>query len=182
MRDAEATRRRLLEAGAAEFAQYGIAGARVDRIADAAGCNKQSIYAHFGSKDGLFDAVFDAMVTQVVSNVPFDPSDLPTYASQTFDWSQAHPEMLRLTTWQQLERGGISEMVGFAAEVNTEKTEGLRRAQEAGKVTRAIPAKHLLTLIYQLATVQLDRTRMNPGEAASIRSALVEAVRRLVAP
>ena len=32
-RDAEATRRRLLDAATAEFAAYGIAGARVDRIA-----------------------------------------------------------------------------------------------------------------------------------------------------
>ena len=36
MRDAQATRRRLLDAAAAEFAVHGIAGARVDRIAAAA--------------------------------------------------------------------------------------------------------------------------------------------------
>ncbi len=35
-RDSEATKRRLLEAAAAEFAERGIAGARIDRIAAAA--------------------------------------------------------------------------------------------------------------------------------------------------
>jgi AcrR family transcriptional regulator len=182
VRDPEATRRRLLEAGTAEFAAYGIAGARVDRIAEAAGCNKQSIYGHFESKDGLFDAVFDAMVTRIVRDVVFDPRDLPTYASQMFDWSQANPEMVRLTTWQQLERGGISELVGVAAEVNVEKVAKLRKAQSAGKVTRSIPAEQLLMLIYQLSTVQPDRSGVDVREAASMRSALVEAVRRLVSP
>ena len=37
-----------------EFSAYGIAGARVDRIASAAKANKQAIYAYFGSKDALF--------------------------------------------------------------------------------------------------------------------------------
>ena len=56
-RDAEATKARLLAAATAEFAAYGVAGARVDRIAGAAQANKQLIYAYFGSKDDLFDAV-----------------------------------------------------------------------------------------------------------------------------
>ncbi|ABY22864.1 transcriptional regulator, TetR family [Renibacterium salmoninarum ATCC 33209] len=36
-RDAQATKQRLLEAAVQEFSQYGIAGARVDRIAAVAG-------------------------------------------------------------------------------------------------------------------------------------------------
>ena len=39
-RDATATRQRILDHATAEFARYGIAGARVDRIAAAAGSNK----------------------------------------------------------------------------------------------------------------------------------------------
>ncbi len=39
MRNAEATRERILEAALAEFSSHGIAGARVDRIAQAARCN-----------------------------------------------------------------------------------------------------------------------------------------------
>ena len=44
-RDAEDTKRRIFEAATAEFADHGIAGARVDRIAARAGANKQLIYA-----------------------------------------------------------------------------------------------------------------------------------------
>ncbi len=43
VRDAEATKKRLLDAAAAEFAEFGIAGARVDRIALAAKANKSMI-------------------------------------------------------------------------------------------------------------------------------------------
>jgi AcrR family transcriptional regulator len=49
IRDAEATRQRLLDAAAEEFAARGIAGARVDRIAQAARSNKAQIYHYFGS-------------------------------------------------------------------------------------------------------------------------------------
>lgn len=182
MRDPERTRRRLLEAGTAEFASYGIAGARVERIAAVSSCNKQSIYGHFGSKDGLFDAVFDVMVLNVVSNIPFDPYDLPGYAAQTFDWFRTHPEVLRLATWQQLERGGIAEMGGGVAEANAEKLAKMIEAQKAGAVTDAISAQQLLILIYRLSTVQLDHAQSDDGEAASLRKALMEAVRRLITP
>lgn len=182
MRNPEATRQRLLEAATAEFAAYGIAGARVERIAEAAGCNKQSIYGHFDSKDGLFNAVFDAMVVNVVSNVPFDANNLPDYAAQMFDWSQTHPEVLRLATWQQLERGGITEMVGVAVEVNLEKLGKIRQAQEEGAITRSIPAQHLLILIYRLATVQLDHAPLDAQDRQLMRKDLIEAVRRLVTP
>lgn len=58
MGDAAATEARILEAGTAEVAHYGIAGARVDRVAAAVAINKSQIHAYFGSKNGLFDAVF----------------------------------------------------------------------------------------------------------------------------
>ena len=65
-RDAEATRQRLITAARAEFAEHGIAGARWDRIAAAANANKAQIYHYFGSKDRLFDAVWEAVVQQII--------------------------------------------------------------------------------------------------------------------
>lgn len=53
---AEATRRAVLATALAEFAQYGLEGARVDRIAARAKVNKQALYYYFGSKEGLFRA------------------------------------------------------------------------------------------------------------------------------
>ena len=80
VRDAEQTKQRLLEAAIAEFSAYGIAGARVDRIAAGAGANKSLIYSYFGSKEKLFEAVTTALLLDTVSEAPITPDDLPGYA------------------------------------------------------------------------------------------------------
>src|SRR5215469_16111855 len=103
-RDADATRARLLTAARREFAAFGIAGARVDRIAAESGSNKAQIYHYFGSKDQLFDAVFAAMVDEVVREIPLDADDLPGYAARLAEGYEQHPDALRLVTWQRLER------------------------------------------------------------------------------
>ena len=51
------TRRRVLDAAAAEVARHGRAGASLTAIAAAAGLKPGSIYFHFGSRDQLIDAV-----------------------------------------------------------------------------------------------------------------------------
>ncbi|MFE7871938.1 TetR/AcrR family transcriptional regulator [Micromonospora humida] len=60
--------RRILDA-AAEFAERGIAGARIDRNTATARTNKAQVYGYFGNKDGLFDAV---IADQLMSAVAFD--------------------------------------------------------------------------------------------------------------
>ena len=102
--DSQATRRRLLDAAYVEFAQYGIAGARVERIAEAAESNKAQIYHYFGSKTQLFDAVFQKATTQMEAEVPSDPDDLAGYAGRLVGLHERRPEIIRICTWQRLER------------------------------------------------------------------------------
>jgi len=58
-RDPEGTRRKLLEAARREFANKGLAGARVNVIAASARLNKQLVYHYFGSKEKLYIAVLE---------------------------------------------------------------------------------------------------------------------------
>ena len=58
-RDPDATREAILAAATHEFAQHGLAGARVDRIAERAGINKRMLYYYFGQKESLFLAVLE---------------------------------------------------------------------------------------------------------------------------
>jgi len=44
--DSTATKARLLDAALSEVAEHGIAGARVDRIAEQAGANKRLLYVY----------------------------------------------------------------------------------------------------------------------------------------
>ncbi|MYZ35799.1 MULTISPECIES: TetR family transcriptional regulator [unclassified Streptomyces] len=108
--DSAATRARLLDAAFDEFVRVGLAGARVDRIAAAASANKQAIYAYYGSKDALFDAVLADRLTVLADLVPFTPADLPGYTGALLDALTADPGLLRLTQWKALERPGASHL------------------------------------------------------------------------
>src|SRR3954454_2610673 len=59
------TRDRLLRAAAARFAVEGIDRASVDAIADDADRTSGSVYAHFGSKEGLLTALVDSWKNDV---------------------------------------------------------------------------------------------------------------------
>lgn len=64
-RDADATQRRILQAARQEFAMNGLAGARVDIIAEKAEANKRMIYHYFGSKEALFERVLEDAYTDI---------------------------------------------------------------------------------------------------------------------
>ncbi|SAL85527.1 TetR family transcriptional regulator [Caballeronia arvi] len=63
-RDPEGTRRRIVDAATEQFAKLGLAGARVDAIANEAGTNERMLYYYFGSKEGMYIAVLEAMYAQ----------------------------------------------------------------------------------------------------------------------
>lgn len=130
MADGQASRRRLLKAAAEEFAAFGIAGARVDRIVATAHINKAQLYAWYGSKDGLFDVVFAAHVEQVVDAVPLTADDLPGYATRLYDAYLEHPEIVRLSTWARLERTPSGHLFDEAAEAG--KLAAIATAQRDG--------------------------------------------------
>src|SRR4051812_10784566 len=132
-RDAVDTKRRLLRAAATEFAERGMAGARVDRIAAAASANKALIYSYFGNKEDLFDAVFHALVVDTVEDVPIAPDDLPGYAARLFDRPQEQPYALRLALWHSLERGSATMPPAVAA-ANEQKVAAIAAAQRDGRV------------------------------------------------
>jgi len=67
IRDAEATRARILAAAKKEFARSGLGGARVDVIAQKAQANKRMIYHYFASKEGLFQAVLEQAYVDIRS-------------------------------------------------------------------------------------------------------------------
>jgi AcrR family transcriptional regulator len=181
-RDSAATRARLLEAAAQEFAALGIAGARVDRIAESAGANKAMIYRYFGSKDELFDAVFTAHVVAFVDAVRFDLDDLPAYAGRLFDSYQDQPRTLRLMHWYQLERPDGAPLQAIV-ESNTRKLQALAAAQAAGTLPTRYSPVELLALVRGIAmswnnlTPELDQHA--PDSRERRRAAVVDAVRLL---
>src|SRR3984885_6567086 len=186
VRDAEATRQRLLNAATEEFAARGIAGARVDRIADAARSNKAQIYHYFGSKDGMFEAVFDRIVQATVSETPIDPTDLPEYAGRLFDRYQEHPEIQRLATWYRLERAQGDDPIEAIVASNAAKVKAIAEAQRAGLLSTRFEPAVLLGLVLTLSGTW---SAMTPEYTALVRrlsvakrrQAVVDAVAALLA-
>lgn len=106
--DTERTKALLLAAATEEFSEKGLAGARVDRIAAAAGVNKERIYQYFGKKDDLFDAVLAAEMTKVMTEVPIEGHGVAAvgeYAARLFDRHSRDTALARLLFWEGLERG-----------------------------------------------------------------------------
>lgn len=99
----EATRGRIYQAALQEFARYGVAGARVDRIAQAARANKQAIYQYFGDKERLFATVLERSLGELAESVPVETDDIAGYVDRLFGYHLAHPEVLRLLMWEALE-------------------------------------------------------------------------------
>src|SRR5438270_9974664 len=95
----EETRAEILAAAIHEFASEGVAGARTDSIAQAAGVNKALLYYYFSDKEALYEAVLDAVFSGLVSGLHgILHSELPPgekilrHALTHFDYIASHRE------------------------------------------------------------------------------------------
>jgi AcrR family transcriptional regulator len=110
-RDAERTRHAILRAAMSEFADKGLAGARIDAIAERAGINKRLIYYYFDGKDKLFLAVLEQTYADIrnAEQALHLESDDPVEAVRklvAFTWNHfvTHPEFLTLLNSENLHR------------------------------------------------------------------------------
>ena len=149
--DATETKRRLLKAAIEEFATHGLAGARVDRIAEQASANKRSIYMHFGTKEDLFDKVVADSMVELAEAVSVDAGDLPGYAGRLFDALEQRPHVRRLYLWAGLER---PQPIDAEVEEYRRNVAAISAAQDEGRVRADIPAIDLLAMVVALVISQ----------------------------
>ena len=110
-RDPDATRMRILQAAKKEFAQLGLAGARIDTIADRAKANKRMIYHYFGNKERLFSAVIEdayldiRMAERKLGLEAMEPEDaIDTLVEFTWNYYLRNPGFLRLVNSENLHK------------------------------------------------------------------------------
>ncbi len=90
-------RDRILSAAVREFAHNGLAGARVERIAAAAGVNKQLLFHYFGSKEGLHRAALESILVPPPAARSGSPAErLRQFAAEMSMTAQAYPALLSL--------------------------------------------------------------------------------------
>ncbi len=102
-RDPEAKKASILASAQTEFAEYGLKGGRIDRIATRAKANKQLVYYYFGSKDDLYRAALEETYSQIREREKeLDLSALPPVEAMrrlvefSLDYLQEHREFIRL--------------------------------------------------------------------------------------
>jgi AcrR family transcriptional regulator len=106
-RDGSSTRASILTAAQAEFSAHGLAGARVDRIAAAAGCSKERLYASFGDKEQLYRRVMRDMLEEMrLATIVRSDADIEDYVGKAYDFHREHPHLLRMLLWEALEGTG----------------------------------------------------------------------------
>jgi len=143
VRDAEATRARILDAAKQEFAKLGLSGARVDVIADKARANKRMIYHYFGSKEDLFRVVLEEAYTDIRSAER--ALDLEHLAPRdalvrlvTFTWKYYldNPEFIRLVNSENLHHARHIRGSAHLQDISRQFTEMvgdiLKRGETAG--------------------------------------------------
>ncbi|MBC3985129.1 TetR/AcrR family transcriptional regulator [Streptomyces sp. AC536] len=134
-----ATYQRILDAATEEFAQHGIAGARIERIVTAARTNKAQLYAYFGDKERLFDAIFLSSLERITNVVPIDADDLADWAVRLYDEYLRRPDLIRLATWTRLERRPAGHLVETHQHHDDRKLTAIAEAQAAGRVRAGDP-------------------------------------------
>jgi len=158
---AAATRQRILDAALAEFAEKGLAGARVDEIAARAGANKRMLYAHFGSKEELWLTVLERAYAakraeeRAVEVQGLAPEDaMARLVAFNLRYTARHPEFVALLNQENIHRAAYlrrSEDVPALYSPILEALRGvLARGAEAGVFRAGVDALQLYISILAL--------------------------------
>jgi AcrR family transcriptional regulator len=198
-----ATRANILAAATAEFARYGLGGARVDRIAQRAGANKRMLYYYFGDKEGLFLAALEDRYAHIrnaersLRLEHLEPREaVRRLVGFTWRYFLEHPEFLTLLNSENLHKGRHVRNSGRVRELHSPLVQTLRsvlrRGEEQGLFRAGVDPVQLYISIagegyfylsnrYTLSRI-FDRDLMAPralaGRARHITNMILNALRR----
>jgi len=161
VRDAERTQQAILAAAEAEFAAKGLAGARVDVIAEQAGANKRMLYYYFGSKDDLYLAVLERAYggmrekeseLNLADLAPLDA--IRTLVEFKFDYYTAHQSIISLLAGENLSGAKFLKKSRKLRDMQTSLVDVIRRVlaagEEAGVIRKGLDPLHLYLSISAL--------------------------------
>jgi AcrR family transcriptional regulator len=143
-RDAERTRSEILEVATREFAEHGLAGARVDEIAAQTRTTKRMIYYYFGGKEQLYIEVLEAAYARIrsvereVDVEHLDPREaIRRLAELTFDHHDSHPEFIRLVSIENIHHAEHMRKSKRLANLNHPAIALIERILERGHAEQA---------------------------------------------
>ena len=193
-RQPERSRQAILKAALLEFAQEGVAGARIDHIARAARVNKALLYYYFKDKEQLYGAVLDQVFSGLAARInEVLDRDLPprqkvlAYAGAHFDYIAASPLYPRVVQREMMRAGRqgsphIRRIVErYLRPVQARLAELFREGMEAGEFRRVDAVHFVFSIVamnvfyFSSAPVLALMTQSDPlaPEAVAARRAAV---------
>lgn len=138
-RNSAATKAKILAAAETEFAQKGLAGARVDNIARISGFNKNMIYQYYQSKEKLYETVIYNEYSKLseLENVIIEKDlgykeKIQTIVREYFLFLKLNPNFVRLIMWENLNEAKYIEASG-ALNIKDPMLKMLKNIVENGK-------------------------------------------------
>ncbi|QHE86935.1 TetR/AcrR family transcriptional regulator [Hydrogenophaga sp. BPS33] len=137
--DPERTMANIMEVAIAEFAEKGLAGARIDEIAAATQTSKRMIYYYFGSKEGLYLAVLEESYRQmreIESQQHLEDLEpeaaLRKLVEFTFDHHATHENYIRVVMSENMNRGQYLAQSQTIQQLNVPAISSIRKLYQRG--------------------------------------------------
>jgi AcrR family transcriptional regulator len=187
VRNTAELRGEILEAARSEFAQYGLAGARIDRIARNAQASKERLYAHFGDKEALFREVFANDSVEFFRAVTLRADAVPEFVGEIYDLAIRRPEHLRMINWAHLEGFMPGEPQADGQPLHEHGIRAIEAAQAGGHVDPGWQPADLIAMLFAIGLTWAhlphpDAVTDDPAVIAQRRAAAVEAATRIISP
>lgn len=142
-RNPELTKQDILVAARAEFCEFGLDGARVDRIAERAAANKRLLYHYFGNKEELYSAVLLEAYREIrigerelhlEALAPVEA--MKTLVGFTFDHFHENPWFIRLLATENMQRAEFVKRISEIKALHSPIVEQIRTVLAAGQKAR----------------------------------------------
>jgi AcrR family transcriptional regulator len=137
--DSARTREDIIAVATVEFAEKGLSGARIERIAARTRTSKRGIYYYFGSKEKLYISVLEEAYRRIRSDERALRLDhlpareaLRALVGFTFDYENAHPQFIRLVMNENIHNGRYLARSRTIQRLNTTAIDEVRRVLERG--------------------------------------------------
>jgi AcrR family transcriptional regulator len=200
-KDPKRTQANIIDVATAEFAERGLSGARVDRIAERTQTSKRMLYYYFGDKEGLYRAVLLSYYEKLRSaETALDLGHQPPLAALrslvefTFDYHMKNASIVRLVMVENIHKGRHVARLPSVTPVNSSVLDTVadivKRGETDGVLRPGLDAFDLYTTIAALCFFNVSNRYTfraifrhdmgDPKEAAARRQSIWDVIHRLV--
>src|SRR5215210_1060133 len=143
---------RIVQAAVDEFARSGYDGARIGKMAKAAGCDRALLYFYFRDKAGLFEAALNDGALRRARQMGTQPGTLAESLIYWFRQNLSEPRLIRLVMQEALAEGEDASPPPRRLSYLEGQLQAVKDFQARGLLRADIDPRHMLTIILALTS------------------------------